>query len=166
MNSTVIGLVAFKLGWFSLVLWPQWSQWIVMVALLVLLVKMPLAKRLSWLLLVGVGIALDIILLQSGFIRADAQFAIPLWLAVMWGWFVWAWLGFFQALFSKSWQILLFCAVGGPLAYQGGAALSDAMQVSTNLSFLALHAVAWLIWGAITLLLQQWQSRQRGHYVN
>ena len=27
MNSTVLGLIAFKLGWFALVLWPQWSQW-------------------------------------------------------------------------------------------------------------------------------------------
>lgn len=166
MNSTILGLIAFKLGWFALVLWPQWSQWLVLVALMVGLFKLSAAQRISWLVLVGCGIALDALLLQTGFMNAASQFGFPLWLAVLWGWFVWAWLSLFQPLFVRPWQILLFCGIGGPLAYQGGAMLSDAMQVSGQLFFLGVHAVAWLIWGAITLWLQQWQNRQRVDYVN
>lgn len=156
MTKPWVLLLIFKLGWFGLVLFPVYAVWVVPLVLLLLLVKMPAEKRLAWLAFSVIGMALDATLIAMGYL--ETSHPLPLWLALLWGWFMWAWLCVFSQWLAQRWQVLLFFAIGGPLAYRGGALIGDQLGYPNDLQFLAWHGVCWLVLGG---LLYEWQQRRQ-----
>ncbi len=156
MNQRVLRLLLFKAGWFGLVMAPHYAVWPVAILLLWQLTEMSGRNRITWLALVVVGMALDASLITMGYLQIVSQQTMPIWLALLWGWFIWVWLQVFSPWLQHAWQVLLFCGIGGPLAYRGGALLSDQLIYPDSWQFTIIHSCCWLVLGGLMLI---WRRR-------
>ncbi len=156
MNQRLLLLLLFKCGWFGLVLIPNYAVWAVGILLLWQLSQMSGRNRITWLALVVVGMALDAALITMGYLQLSSPQTMPLWLAMLWGWFIWAWLQVFSPWLQRSWQVLVFCGIGGPLAYRGGELLSDQLIYPNSWQFTLIHCGCWLALAGLMLL---WRHR-------
>ncbi len=153
--------LVFKAGWFGLVLAPNYAIWPVLLVLVWQLTQMVGSNRIRWLALSIVGMSLDTVLIAMGYLQTASAEPLPAWLAVLWAWFIWAWLQLFSPLLPRAWQVLVFCGIGGPLAYRGGALLSDQLIYPDDWQFALIHSICWLGLGALMVV---W--RRRAHEQN
>lgn len=105
--------------------------------------------------------SIDTVLIAMGYLQTASAEPLPAWLAVLWAWFIWAWLQLFSPLLARAWQVLAFCGIGGPLAYRGGALLSDQLIYPDDWQFALIHSICWLGLGALMVV---W--RRRAHEQN
>ncbi len=156
MKDRWLVLLLYKAGWFGLVMLPHYAVWPVAMLLLWQLARMSGRNRVQWLALVTVGIALDASLISLGYLQTVSQQIMPIWLALLWGWFIWIWLQVFSPWLQRWWQVMIFCAVGGPLAYRGGALLSDQLIYPNDWQFSFIHSLCWLVLAGLMLI---WRRR-------
>jgi hypothetical protein len=158
MKQPWLLLLLFKIGWFGLVMVPNYAVVPVAILLLWQLTQLPGTDRIRWLALTVVGMALDASLITVGFLQTATQQPMPIWLALLWGWFIWAWLQVFSPWLQQRWQVLIFCSIGGPLAYRGGALLSDQLIYPQSMQFTLIHSMCWLGLGVLMLIWRQRNS--------
>ena len=156
-------LLLFKAGWFGLVLQPVYSTVFVMLVLLWMLMQLKPAERMALFTLWGSGLLLDTALVVAGVFRFETVW-LPFWLVLLWGWFSLFWLLVFSPLLQRALGVALFGLFGGPMAYWGGAQLSDSLQIMADTGFWLVLAPAWaalLLWARHTEL-WWWQRRKGG----
>lgn len=156
-------LLLFKAGWFGLVLQPAYSSAVVLLILLWLLAQLRPAQRLTLFTLWGTGLLLDTLLLAGGVFQFDTVW-LPFWLVLLWGWFSLFWLLVFSPFLQRSLAVALFGLIGGPIAYWGGAQLSNSLQIMAEAGFWLVMAPAWavlLLW-ARHAELWWWQKLKGG----
>lgn len=144
-------LLGFELCWFLLVFFQQLVFWPVLVYLVYGLWQLPSGRaRLAVLCTAALGIAVDSVLVVTG-VLSFAQLAwLPLWFLLLWGIFALALVEVMNRFLTKPWLAFLLAAVGGPLSYIGGAALSDG--VMSFPAGLWSYVVLALVWGALGVI--------------
>lgn len=155
-------LLLFKAGWFGLVLQPVYSAAVVLLVLFWLMMQLKPAQRLTLFTLWGTGLLLDTLLLAGGVFQFDSVW-LPFWLVLLWGWFSLFWLLVFSPFLQRSVAVALFGLLGGPLAYWGGAQLSNSLQIMAEAGFWLIMAPAWaalLLWARHAEL--WWWQRLKG----
>lgn len=92
---------------------------------------------------IAVGGAIDTALAAAGIIHFDAAVAPP-WLLLLWANFA-ATLRHSLAWLSRRAALAAVCgAIAGPVAYGGGAAISDKLEIAVApVIFIAVHAPIW-----------------------
>lgn len=144
-------LIGFELCWFLLVFFQQLLIWPILAYLFYGLWQLPSGKaQLAVLLTAVFGIAIDSLLVFAG-ILSFAQLAwLPLWFLLLWGIFALALVEVMSRFLTKPWLAFVLSAVGGPLSYIGGAALSDGIM-SFPAGFWS-YAVLALVWGLLGVI--------------
>jgi hypothetical protein len=153
----VLSFIALQLGWFACVLGARWGlPWLgpVVVCLLTLHALRTSSKAyarqtlLLLAMLAGVGFAIDSILLYANLLtRSDGGRLSPLWLVALWPNFGLAALPdrSLWALRHRPIASALLGAFAGPLAYRGGASLSNSIIVIHGQTSLVTIAVVWAL---------------------
>lgn len=143
-------LIGFKVSWFALVLLQNQLIVLVLVFLLWSLWRCSQAERLAWLLLAGVGIALDSLLQYAGVLSFTGSTWLPLWMLTLWLAFSLVVVKVFSVYLQNYWLAALIAAASGPMAYLGGSAVSGQMQITaTTEAYIAL-VVAWACYGVLS----------------
>ncbi len=148
-------LLLFKTGWLLLVLLPQWSLWPLLGIAMVLMFALSADKLLLTLMLAVSGSLFDAGLTIAGlftFLSAGSFATSPLpmldlppWLVLLWLWFSLFWLQLFNRWLTRPWQAALAGAVLGPLAYWGGARISDGLVLAAEPALIAVHTLGWAL---------------------
>lgn len=144
-------LIGFELCWFLLVFFQQLLFWPVLAYLVYGLWRLPSGKaQLAVLFTAILGIAVDTVLVFAG-ILSFAQLAwLPLWFLLLWGIFALALIEVMNRFLTNLWLAFALAAVGGPLSYIGGAALSDGIM-SFPAGFWSYGVLA-LVWGLLGVI--------------
>lgn len=144
-------LIGFELCWFLLVFFQQLLFWPVLAYLVYGLWRLPSGKaQLAVLFTAILGIAVDSVLVFAG-ILSFAQLAwLPLWFLLLWGIFALALIEVMNRFLTSPWLAFTLAAIGGPLSYIGGAALSDGVM-SFPAGFWSYGVLA-LIWGLLGVI--------------
>jgi len=144
-------LIGFELCWFLLVFFQQLLFWPVLAYLVYGLWRLSSGKaQLAVLFTAILGIAVDTVLVFAG-ILSFAQLAwLPLWFLLLWGIFALALIEVMNRFLTNLWLAFALAAIGGPLSYIGGAALSDGIM-SFPAGFWSYGVLA-LIWGLLGVI--------------
>jgi len=144
-------LIGFELCWFLLVFFQQLLFWPVLAYLVYGLWRLPSGKaQLAVLFTAILGIAVDTVLVFAG-ILSFAQLAwLPLWFLLLWGIFALALIEVMNRFLTNLWLAFALAAVGGPLSYIGGAALSDGIM-SFPAGFWSYGVLAF-VWGLLGVI--------------
>ncbi len=144
-------LIGFELAWFLLVYFQQPAFWPVLAYLLYGLWQLPTSKaRLAVAAFALLGIALDSLLVSSGILRFAELGWLPLWYLLLWGVFALAMVEV-MSQFLTDWRLAFALgAVGGPMSYIGGAALSNGIM--TFPAGLWSYIVLAVCWGGLAVL--------------
>ena len=156
-------LIAFQLGWWSVVLSAARGMPELGLAVVAVLVAWHLlrvrshAGEASLIALTGLmGLAFDSLLQASGWVvfagGGMAPWLAPLWMAALWANFATTLNVSLRPLRGRPWLAAGLGAVGGPLAYWGGAGL-EAMTFHQLGAGLAALAVAWALLTPLLLAL-------------
>ena len=144
-------LIGFELCWFLLVFFQQLLFWPVLAYLVYGLWRLSSGKaQLAVLFTAILGIAVDTVLVFAG-ILSFAQLAwLPLWFLLLWGIFALALIEVMNRFLTNLWLAFALAAIGGPLSYIGGAALSDGIM-SFPAGFWSYGVLA-LVWGLLGVI--------------
>lgn len=159
-------LLLFKAGWFSLVLLPQWSLWPLLGVALLLLFALSAGRLLLTLLLALSGSLFDAGLTTAGLFTFSAEDSVatsalaglllPPWLLLLWLWFALFWLQLFSRWLARPWLAALAGAILGPLAYWGGARISEGLVLATEPALILLQVTGWaLLLGLTQMVMTQ-----------
>lgn len=143
-------IIGFELGWFVLVYFQQLAMLPVLLYCLYGLWRLSSQrKRVAVVLFALLGIVIDSVLIQFGVLSFALQDTLPFWFWVLWVLFALAVVEFMAAFLQKLWLAFILGAVGGPLSYIGGAALSGGV-LSFPAGYLSYSVLA-LIWGGLAI---------------
>lgn len=156
-------LLAFQAGWWAVVLTAAAGRPLVGMAVVAVLLAWHLLRvrpRHGELVLIGlaalVGLAFESLLQASGWVGyaggGPASWLAPFWMAALWANFATTLNVSLRPLQGRPWLAAALGAVGGPLAYWGGAGLG-AMTFHDLAAGLAALAVAWALLTPLLLAL-------------
>jgi hypothetical protein len=151
----ILNVVLFQLGWFACVLGAANGyarEGAVAAALIVALHVARAARPKREALLAAaaalLGFLFESALVQAGWVRFEAgvvlEGAAPYWMVALWALFATTLNESMRMLQARPWIAALFGAIGGPLAYYGGARLG-ALDLVQPAAMLAALAVGWAI---------------------
>lgn len=144
-------IIGFELCWFLLVYFQQLAFWPVMVYLLYGLSRLVGNKRRIAVVIIALsGIVIDTALIQFEVLSFALRDSLPLWFWLLWGIFALAVVELLADFLQKVWLAFLLGAVGGPLSYIGGAALSGGV-LSFPAGYLSFAILA-VIWGSLAVI--------------
>ena len=151
MAQIIASACVYQAGWFVCVLWGDYAA-LACVALSILFVyylfNPPKRVWINAVRVTAVGCAMDAILVYMGFYAVASESpTLPLWLACIWALFALALPYGFSFLAGRYVLASVLGALGGPLAYVGGAALSPALSLA--LPALEAAAILALLWAAM-----------------
>jgi hypothetical protein len=162
----LINLGIYNVAWLICVLGGNSLAWLALIVVAGHFLVSPSRRRDALLaaMVLAVGVTTDGILHTTGFFTfIPDQFPIPFWLAVIW--LALATLPNHSLSWMKRRPVLsaLFGALGGPLAYWGGARLGAATLNWPLLESLLLLAAVWaLLWPLIMLLSTLTEEAKKG----
>lgn len=160
-------LVLFKAGWLCLVLAPSYTAMFISLLLMWFIWQLKPQQRYALITLWCSGLVLDLVFTFSGLFEFDSTL-LPYWLVLLWGWFSLFWITVFSRWLQNSVLVALFGLIGGPMAYWGGAQLSDNLQIASGATFWLALAPAWallLLWSRQTeTWLQRYHLNRRSHH--
>ena len=151
----IVNVVLFQLGWFACVLGAANGHAregalaaALIVALHIARAAQPGREALLAAAAALLGALFESALVQTGWVRFDAgvllEGAAPYWMVALWALFATTLNESMRMLQTRPWIAALFGAIGGPLAYYGGARLG-ALDLVQPVAMLAALAVGWAI---------------------
>jgi hypothetical protein len=144
-------IIGFELAWLALVYFQSLAIVPALAYLLYGLYRLPNRPRLAVLIIATTGIALDTLLVSLQIISFSETLLLPGWFLLIWLLFALAAVETMAGFLRPWWLGMLLGAIGGPLSYLGGAALSGGVLQFplASGSFVILVAV----WAVIGVLL-------------
>lgn len=143
-------VIGFEVSWFLLVFFQQLATFPVLVYLLFGIWQLTSRRQqLAVVMLAGAGIAIDTVLVTFNVISFAQTAWLPVWFLVLWGIFSLALVEVMSRFLTRAWLAFLLGAIGGPLSYIGGAALSDGV-LQFPLATVS-YAVLVLVWGMLAV---------------
>lgn len=169
MKITVFNFILFQLGWFACVITGASGQpWLgVVIAMAIIAWHLRTARQADRevVLIIAamlIGLIWDSLLVWQGWLQYTSGMFMPTlapyWIVVMWALFATTLNVSLRWLRSRPVVAILFGAIGGPLAYLGGAGLGAVTLVEQLPALLALV----LGWGVLTPLLMRLAQRYDG----
>jgi uncharacterized protein DUF2878 len=151
----IANFILFQAGWFACVLGAAHGYALegALAAALIVLghvlrAARPEREALLALAAAAVGLAFESLLVAAGLVRVEHLY----WLVALWALFATTLNSSLRALQTHPWLAALFGAVGGPLAYYGGARLG-ALELLQPAAMLAALALGWALAAPSLLLL-------------
>lgn len=143
-------LIGFEVCWFALIYW-QYPA-IVPVFLLWCIAFWWLTKpeQVAVVVVTILGVLLDYLLVQLGVFQFADSSAIPSWMLMLWACFALVSVKVFAHWFTPWYLALAVGAIGGPLAYWGGAKLGGQLLYADLTQLLIILAP---IWGLLMIAL-------------
>lgn len=143
-------IIGFELCWFLLVYFQQLAMWPVLLYVLYGLWRLgSVQQRAAVIIIALLGIMIDSALIKLGFLSFALQDTLPFWFWLLWGVFALAVVEFMATFLQKFWLAFILGAVGGPLSYVGGAALSGGV-LSFPAGYISYGVLA-IIWGGLAM---------------
>lgn len=144
-------IIGFELCWFLLVYFQQLMFWPVLVYWLYAMWRLANKKaRVAVLLTAVTGIVVDSVLVATD-VMSFAQLGwMPLWFVMLWLLFALVVVEVMSAFLTKPLLAFVLGAVGGPLSYWGGAALSGGI-LQFPMGMLS-YAILFMVWGVLAIL--------------
>ncbi|KKO45640.1 hypothetical protein WG68_09680 [Arsukibacterium ikkense] len=144
-------IIGFELGWLALVIFQSLAIVPALAYWLYAMYRLPTKARLAVLLIAAAGIVTDALLSYYEVIAFSQSLLLPAWFLVLWALFALAAVETMAGFLQPWWLGLFLGAIGGPLSYLGGAALSGGVLQFplASGSFVVLVAV----WGVLGVIL-------------
>ena len=146
-------IIGFELCWFALVWYQQLAIWPVVLYLGYGLWQLNSKARTAVCIIFALGVSLDWLLVQAGVLWFSGPTALPLWFVAIWAVFALAAVEFMAACLKQPALALVLGAIGGPLSYWGGSALSGGM-LQFPLGAMSIMVLV-VVWALLALLLGQ-----------
>jgi hypothetical protein len=164
-KKTIINFVLFQLSWFACVMGAaKQMPWLgVMVTIVIVAWHLNQAKQakpeiILLLIAVVIGAAFDQIMVTSNLITYQAHgwsdALVPAWILALWAGFATVLNVNLRWMRNKWWVMVLFGAIGGPLAYMGAEKLGAVILNSMPASYAAL-SLGWAILTPLLIYLSQ-----------
>lgn len=139
----ILNFIAFKLCWFALICW----QYLLIVPVVLYwcfaMFRLQHRARIAVVVLTLTGLALDSVLIASGWLTFTGSAFLPMWMVALWACFALMLVQVLADLLRNPWLAALFGAVGGPLAYWGGSILGGQMLYQPVLELSVLLGLCW-----------------------
>ena len=153
MNSAVNwrAIIGFELCWFLLVYFQQLMFWPVLAYWLYGMWRLASNRaRVAVLLTALTGIAVDRVLVATGIMIFALLSWMPLWFVLLWLLFALVVIEVMSAFLTRPLLAFVLGAVGGPLSYWGGAALSGGV-LQFPMGMLS-YGVLIVVWGLLAII--------------
>jgi hypothetical protein len=167
--AMAVNVILFQAGWFACVLGAAYgAPWVGALAALALVAwhlghaTLPGREAVLVLVAIALGFAVETALVRSGWVRFDTGVIVagtaPYWMVALWAIFATTLNVSMRPLRSRPVLAALLGAVGGPLAYYGGARLGALELVATGAALAAIG----IAWALVTPLLLAMARRLDG----